>query len=172
MARCLSFFLTLVIISVCVSKLHASRSISPIIFVHGFLSSLLEVRINTTLQPSCPTSLHNQWMRLWLNVRLFEPNLLPCFYNMFKLVYNQSSNTFSNPDGVETRTVLSSNNSSFLNGLLWEYVGLDQFLDHFVSKHSYTDGVNLRSISYDFRRGTTETLSSFAQHLKELIEST
>ena len=145
---------------------------SPIIFVPGSFCSLLEVRINTTLQPSCPTSLHHQWILLWLNLRFVEPNLLPCYHQIFGMIYNSSSNSFENPPGVETRLVPDSINGSFLEGVLWEYVGLDKFLLYFTGKHNYTDGLNIHSIPYDFRRGTTDSLFIFVNQLKQLIEWT
>jgi hypothetical protein len=169
MPRCLLF---LVIILISISKISSTNSKSSIIFIPGSFCSLLEVRINTTLQSSCPTSFHNQWILLWLNLRLVEPNLLPCFHNIFKFVYNSSSNSFVNPPGVETRIVPNSINGSFLTGILWEYIELDKFLYHFVTKYDYTDGINLHSIPYDFRRGTNETLVLFNDNLKELIELT
>jgi len=162
------YFLYLVSISI----ISLNNSQSPIIFIPGSFCSLLEVRINTTLQSSCPKSLHNQWMLLWLNLRLFEPNLLSCFNNIFKFVYNSSSNSFENPLGVETRIVPNSINGSFLDGLLWEYIQLDKFLFHFLTKYNYKDGQNLHSIPYDFRRGTNETLFIFNNNLKQLIELT
>ncbi|CAF1321966.1 unnamed protein product, partial [Adineta steineri] len=134
--------------------------------------SLLEVRINTTLQPSCPQSLDNKWILLWLNLRLFEPSYLPCYHNIFRFIYNSSSNSFENPPGVETRIIINSINGSFLDGLLWEYIQLDKFLFHFVTKHKYIDGQNMHSVPYDFRRGTNKTLFLFNNNLKELIEST
>ena len=157
---------------ICISKISSNHSKSPIIFVPGSFCSLLEVRVNTTLQPSCPHSVHNQWIALWLNLRLFEPNLLSCFHHIFKLVYNSSSNSFGNPLGVETRLVPNSIDGLFLNGLLWEYIELDKFLFHFITKYNYTDGINIHSIPYDFRRGTNTTLSSFNDNLKYLIELT
>jgi lysophospholipase-3 len=111
-------------------------------------------------------------MLLWLNLRLFEPNLLSCFNNIFKFVYNSSSNSFENPLGVETRIVPNSINGSFLDGLLWEYIQLDKFLFHFLTKYNYKDGQNLHSIPYDFRRGTKETLFIFNKNFKQLIELT
>lgn len=145
---------------------------SPLIFVPGSFCSLLQVRINTTLQPSCPSSLHNQWILLWLNLRLIEPNLLPCYHQIFGMIYNSSSNSFENPPGVETRLVPNSINGSFLDGILWEYIGLDKFLLYFTRKHNYTDGLNIHSIPYDFRRGTSNPLLIFVNQLKELIEWT
>jgi len=162
------YFLYLLSISI----ISLNNSQSPIIFIPGSFCSLLEVRINTTLQSSCPKSLHNQWMLLWLNLRLFEPNLLSCFNNIFKFVYNSSSNSFENPLGLETRIVPNSINGSFLDGLLWEYIQLDKFLFHFLTKYNYKDGQNLHSIPYDFRRGTKETLFIFNNNLKQLIELT
>lgn len=146
------------------------NSKSPIIFVPGSFCSLLQVRINTTLQPSCPDSLHNQWILLWLNLRLFEPDLLPCYHQIFRMTYNFSSNSFDNPPGVETRLVPNSINGSFLDGVLWEYIGLDKFLFHFIQKYDYIDGLNIHSIPYDFRRGTTASLAVFLNQLKDLIE--
>lgn len=153
-------------------NLCSTQSKPPIIFIPGSFCSLLEVRINTTLQPSCPKSFNNKWITLWLNLRLFEPQILSCFHNIFKLVYNSSSKSFENPPGVETRIDPNSIYGSFLTGILWEYVGLDKFLFHFINKYGYSDGVNIHSIPYDFRRGTTETLSLFNENLKQLIEST
>ena len=165
------YFLFLIIF-ISISKFSSIDSKSPIIFIPGSFCSLLEVRINTTLQSSCPNSFDNQWILLWLNLRLFDPNLLPCFHNIFKFVYNSSSNSFENPPGVETRIQPNSINGSFLSGILWEYIGLDKFLYHFVTKYDYIDGVNLHSIPYDFRRGRNETLFIFNNNLKELIELT
>jgi lysophospholipase-3 len=161
-----------IFIVISIFKISSSDFKSPIIFIPGSFCSLLEVRINTTLQSSCPSSLHNQWILLWLNLRLFEPNLLSCFHNIFKFVYNSSLNSFENPSGVETRITPNSINGSFLDGLLWEYTDLDKFFFHFVREYNYTDGLNLHSVPYDFRRGTNETLYIFINNLKQLIEFT
>ena len=150
----------------------SSESLSPIIFVPGSFCSLLEVRINTTLQPSCPLAFHNQWLLLWLNLRLVDPTHLACFEQIFRFSYNASSNSFVDPPGVETRTVPRTSDASFLQGLLWEYVELEKFLTHFTRRFHYADGVNLRSMPYDFRRGNEKSLLTFTQNLKILIEST
>jgi lysophospholipase-3 len=105
-------------------------------------------------------------MLLWLNLQFFEPSLLSCFHEVLKF------NSFENPPGVETRLVPNSINGSFLDGVLWEYIGLDKFLFHFVEKYGYTDGKDIHSIPYDFRRGTNETLYIFINQLKGLIELT
>ncbi|CAF1191845.1 unnamed protein product [Adineta steineri] len=167
MVRYFLFFVTITFILIV-----SNDSLSPIIFIPGSFCSLLEVRINTTLQPSCPQSLDNKWILLWLNLRLFEPSYLSCYHNIFRFIYNYSSNSFENPPGVETRIIVNSINGSFLDGLLWEYIQLDKFLFHFVTKHKYIDGQNMHSVPYDFRRGTNKTLFLFNNNLKELIEST
>ncbi|CAF1448852.1 unnamed protein product [Rotaria sordida] len=169
MTRYLLFFLTIIIY---IPKISSIDSKSPIIFIPGSFCSLLEVRINTTLQPSCPISLHNRWIILWLNLRFFEPEFLTCFHNIFKFIYNSSLNSFENPPGVETRIIYNSINDSFLNGLLWEYIELDKFFFHFITNYNYTDGINIHSLPYDFRRGTNKTLLSFNNNLKQLIELT
>ena len=168
MVRCLS----LLIICILLFKFNFSQTNYPIVFVPGFLCSILEVRINTTIVDVCPKSLHNQWTVLWLNVRLFEPEYLLCFHKIFAFIYNETTNEFVNENGIETRVVSHSNKSLFLDGLLWEYVGLDLFRNHFIEKYHYKDGIDLRSIAYDFRRGNKQSLSLFNQQLKQLIEST
>ena len=145
---------------------------SPIIFIPGSFCSLLEVRVNTTLQPICPKSLDNQWTLLWLNVRLWEPEFLPCFHRIIQFVFNSSTNSFENPIGVEVRLLKNSTTGSFLDGLLWEYVGLDKMFYHFIKTFNYTDKLNLHSVPYDFRRGTNESLHEFIRNLKQLIEFT
>lgn len=145
---------------------------SPIIFIPGSFCSLLEVRVNTTLQPICPKSLDNQWTLLWLNVRLWEPEFLPCFHRIIQFVFNSSTNSFENPIGVEVRLLKNSTTGSFLDGLLWEYVGLDKMFYHFIKTFNYTDKLNLHSVPYDFRRGTNESLYEFIRNLKQLIEFT
>jgi lysophospholipase-3 len=172
MTRYLLIMLLIIFIFISIFKVSSTDSRSPIIFIPGSFCSLLEVRINTTVQSSCPISLHNQWILLWLNLRLFEPNLLSCFQNIFKFVYNSSSNSFENPPGVETRIIPNSINGSFLDGILWEYIELDKFRSHFIKNYNYIDGLNLHSIPYDFRRGTNKTLYLFVNNLKQLIEST
>ncbi|CAF1296842.1 unnamed protein product [Adineta ricciae] len=168
MVRCLLLFVSLIILWKC----SINEGKPSIIFVPGFLCSLLEIRINTTIQTKCPKSIDNQWILLWLNLRLFQPEYFLCFHEIFQLIYNETSMNFENPPGIQTRLLTNSSKSSFLNGLLWEYIGLDQFLFHFLFKHQYEDGINIRSISYDFRRGTNESLNEFCQRLKELIEIT
>ncbi|CAF4838800.1 unnamed protein product, partial [Rotaria sp. Silwood1] len=69
MTRYLLFLLTIIFTLIYIPKISSSDSKSPIIFIPGSFCSLVEVRINTTLQPSCPISLHNQWILLWLNIR-------------------------------------------------------------------------------------------------------
>ncbi|CAF2108572.1 unnamed protein product [Rotaria magnacalcarata] len=170
MTRLSLFLLTIAFVSV--YKISSIDCKSPIIFIPGSFCSLLEVRIDTALQPACSASLHNQWVLLWLNLRFFEPSNLACLHNIFKFVYNSSSNSFENPLGVETRIVPNSIYGSFLTGILWEYFELDKFLFHFVTKYDYQDGVNLHSIPYDFRRGSNATLLSFNENLKQLIELT
>ena len=111
-------------------------------------------------------------MPLWLNLRLIEPQHLKCFHEVFQFAFNGSTNTFVPPPGVETRIVPNSANGSFLHGLLWEYIGLQRFRSHFVQQLNYTDGWNLHSIPYDFRRGTLKALNGFARDLKALVELT
>jgi lysophospholipase III len=168
MYSCVLF--SLIVTSVLISI--SNQCISPIIFIPGSFCSLLEVRINTTIQTSCSTSFHNRWIRLWWNVRLFEPTHLACFQRIFQFVYDNATQSFVHPAGVETRPIIKSNNSTFLHGLLWEYIELDKFQNHLIRKYNYTDGRNLRSIVYDFRRGTQTMLLDFTTSLKGLVELT
>lgn len=74
----------------------------PAIFVPGNGGSQIWARLNRTSPPPhffCAR--RSNWFELWLDVRLLLPEVIDCFVDNMRLVYNSTSKKTSNMDGVE-----------------------------------------------------------------------
>lgn len=97
-----SHLVFLILIYIC----HPSQTANvhyPAIFIPGDGGTQIWAVLNRTLPPPhffC--SRHSKLFELWLDVRLLVPEVIDCFVDNMRLIYNETTKKTSNADGVET----------------------------------------------------------------------
>jgi len=110
---------------------------------------------------------------MWLDVRLLIPEVIDCFVDNMRLVYNDTTKKTSNMDGVDTQIPGFGQTSTIeyfdSSGLAFSsYFG--PIVKSLVTL-GYVRGVNLRGAPYDFRRGPEEQGEYFT-NLTKLVQDT
>merc|ERR1719347_878443 len=151
--------------------------LSPIVLIPGDGGNQLEARLAKPGDGTgCPT-VTNTWYRLWLDVWQLTKGKLACWADNIKLVYNKTTRTSSNVEGVFTRVpgwgdtssmeYLDPSWSAWVLGDAGNY--LHDMVEFLVSR-GYKRGSNLRGAPYDFRFAP-HSQKQYLRKLKELIES-
>ena len=175
MSHCASCVLFL-FFTIFVSSSSSLSSMSPIVFIPGDGGNQLEARLAKPDDKSgCPT-MTNSWYRLWLDVWQLTKGRLGCWAENIKLVYNKTSRTSSNVEGVFTRVpgwgdtssmeYLDPSWSAWVLGDAGNY--LHDMVEFLVSQ-GYTRGLDLRGAPYDFRFAP-QSQDKYFRKLKQLIE--
>lgn len=74
----------------------------PAIFIPGDGGSQLWARLNrSTPPPHFFCRRHSDWFELWLDIGLLVPEVIDCFVDNMRLLYNETTKTTSNLEGVE-----------------------------------------------------------------------
>ena len=129
------------------NSVHAADVRYPAIFIPGDGGSQIWARLNRTLPPPhffCAR--HSNWFELWLNLELIVPEVIDCFVDNMRLVYNETTKKTSNLDGVETQIPGFGNTSTveFFDASGFYYSSyFAQIIGNLVTL-GYTRGVNLR----------------------------
>ncbi|CAF1643615.1 unnamed protein product, partial [Adineta ricciae] len=165
---CLYFFISIF------NHINAADIQYPAIFIPGDGGSQIWARLNRTLPPPhffCYR--HSDWFELWLNLELIAPEVIDCFVDNMRLLYNETTKKTSNLEGVETQipgfgqtsTVEYFDSSGFYYSSYFA-----QIIQNLV-KLNFTRGVNLRGAPYDFRRGLDEQDEWFKNFTQLVIET-
>jgi hypothetical protein len=143
------FFLCLIYI--CHRHANGANVNYPAIFIPGDGGSQIWARLNRTLPPPhyfCAR--HSNRFELWLDIRLLVPEVIDCFVDNMRLIYNATTKKTSNLDGVEidipgfgqTATVEYFDASGF------SYSSYFAPIIRSLVALGYTRGVNLRGAPY------------------------
>jgi len=162
--------------SIFVCSSSSLSGLSPIVFIPGDGGNQLEARLAKPEDSSgCPT-VTSSWYRLWLDVWQLTKGKLGCWAENIKLVYNKTSRTSSNVEGVFTRVpgwgdtssmeYLDPSWSAWVLGDAGNY--LHDMVEFLVSK-GYTRGLDLRGAPFDFRFAP-QSQDQYFRKLKQLIE--
>ena len=130
-----------------ISSLFAVNIHYPAIFIPGDGGSQLWARLNHTLPPPhffC--SRHSNWFELWLDIGLIVPEIIDCFVDNMRLVYNETTKKTSNIDGVEVQVPGFGNTSTveFFDSSAFAFSSYFAPIVRSLVALGYTRGVNLR----------------------------
>ncbi|XP_005094704.1 phospholipase A2 group XV isoform X2 [Aplysia californica] len=147
----------------------------PVILVPGDGGSQLEAKLNKTTAPHYLCQKHtSSYESIWLNLEELLPEVIDCFVDNMRLLYNPITRKTSNNEGVDIRVPQFGNTSS----VEW----LDAY-SHFSSLQyffpivkdlvslGYVRGKSVRGAPFDFRKAPNE-LGEFYENYKKLIEET
>jgi lysophospholipase III len=85
-----------------VYHIHADSVRYPAIFIPGDGGSQLWARLNhTTPPPHFFCARHSDWFELWLDIGLVVPEVIDCFVDNMRLIYNSTTKKTSNLEGVD-----------------------------------------------------------------------
>jgi len=147
--------------------------VHPIILVPGDGGNSIEGRLNKTTTVHYICDKVSDWFTLWLNLEQLVPEVVDCWVDNMKLVYNPVTHRSSDNPGVETRIPGFGNTSTV------EYLDPSQrfFSVYFANlvthllPQGYIRGSNLHGAPYDFRKAAHEHEDYF-NRVKILVEET
>lgn len=153
--------------------LPAAPRLHPLLLVPGDGGSQVEGRLNKTDTVHYICERTSDWFDLWLNIEQLVPEVVDCWVDNMKMVYNPVTRRTSNNPGVETRIPGFGNSSTV------EYLDKSQrffsvYFANIVSQilpQGYQRGSNLHGAPYDFRKAANEHEEYFVR-VKTLIEET
>jgi len=127
-------------------------TLEPVLIIPGLDGSVLEAKLENAKPPGL-CSKNADWHIIWVNLNDFVvPGLLQCFLSNTALNFDESSNTFSNAQGVSIRP----RDYGGVGGIKWMVPNLKQgkyFADFIASFEAvgYVVGQNLFAAPYDWR---------------------
>ncbi|UJR31414.1 hypothetical protein I4U23_018907 [Adineta vaga] len=146
----------------------------PAIFIPGDGGSQIWARLNRTVPPPhffCYR--HSDWFELWLNLELITPEVIDCFVDNMRLIYNETTKKTSNLPGVETQIPGFGNTSTveYFDSSQFSYSAyFAQIIKNLVTL-GFTRGINLRGAPYDFRLGLDEQGEWFKNFTQLVIDT-
>eukprot|EP00096_Caligus_rogercresseyi_P004061 TRINITY_DN1819_c0_g1_i2.p1 TRINITY_DN1819_c0_g1~~TRINITY_DN1819_c0_g1_i2.p1 ORF type:complete len:408 (-),score=101.72 TRINITY_DN1819_c0_g1_i2:466-1689(-) len=149
----------------------AAKRLYPVVMIPGDGGSQVEARLNKTSVVHYICSKTSDWFPLWLNLELMVPEVIDCWADNIKLIYNSKTRTTRNNDGVEIR-IPGFGNSSSVEYLDLSQRGFSVYFAELVKKLlplGYERDVNIFGAPYDFRKAPNE-LGEFFKDYKALIE--
>uniref|UniRef100_A0A8D9FCK2 Group XV phospholipase A2 n=1 Tax=Cacopsylla melanoneura TaxID=428564 RepID=A0A8D9FCK2_9HEMI len=147
--------------------------LNPVIFVPGDGGSRVEAKLNksSTVHYICDKTT-SDWFTLWLNLELLVPEVIDCFIDNLRLLYNNVTRTTSNSPGVSLRF------PGFGHTDPVEWLDPSVRIGSYFSSIAaalvplgYVRDLSMRGAPYDFRKAPNENQAYFAD-LKALIEET
>ncbi|KAK6982637.1 group XV phospholipase A2 [Biomphalaria glabrata] len=164
-------------LTVCVSQIEAAPRY-PVVLIPGDGGSQLVAKLNKTSAPHFICRKYTKdYESIWINLEELLPQVIDCFVDNMRLVYDKVTRTTSNSPGVDIRTVEFGGTSSV------EWLDPSKpshylpFLSYFYSivndltAFGYIRGVSVRGAPFDFRKAPNE-LSDYYKDLKNMIEDT
>ncbi len=122
----------------------------------------MEARINKTSVVHYLCARTSDWYDLWLNIEQMVPEVIDCWADNMKLLYDNVTRTTRNNDGVEIR-IPGFGNSSTVEYLDPSHLSLSIYFakvaDRLVKGLGYERGVNLHGAPYDFRKAASKSIT-------------
>ncbi|CAF0766669.1 unnamed protein product [Didymodactylos carnosus] len=130
----------------------------PAIFLPGNAGSQIWAKLNRSSVPHLWCYRHSDWFELWLDVRLLLPEVIDCFVDNMRLVYNTTTRKTSNIDGVDIQIPGFGQTSTieYFDSSGLSYSSYFAPIVRSLVALGYTRGLNLRGAPYDFRRAPDE----------------
>jgi len=131
------------------NNINAANVHYPAIFLPGDGGSQLWARLNRTLPPPhffCER--HSNLFELWLDVRLLLPEIIDCFVDNMRLLYNETTKKTSNLEGVEIQVPGFGETSTveFFDASGLSFASYFAPIIRSLVTLGYTRGVNLREL--------------------------
>ena len=75
----------------------------PVILIPGLSGSKVEAKLDKTEVVSRFCAKKSDWFLIWLSLTEMTPMVIQCFFDNFRLVFNETTGISENAPGVETR---------------------------------------------------------------------
>lgn len=79
------------------------KVIYPIVIVPGLSGSKIEAKLNKNETVSRVCAKKSDWFLIWFSLTEVSPVAIQCFFDNFRLVFNEQTNRTEDAPGVETR---------------------------------------------------------------------
>lgn len=156
------------------SEAKSDRPVPPVILVPGDGGSQMEAMLDK------PEVVHyicskktTYWFDLWLNMELLMPEIIDCWIDNMRLVYNSTTHTTKNSPGVKIRMPGFGNTDTvewldpshrYPTGYFYDIVQA-----MVTSDLAYKRGTTVRGAPFDFRKAPNE-LQYYFDALRQLTE--
>ncbi|XP_001639440.2 phospholipase A2 group XV [Nematostella vectensis] len=162
------FTLSYLLLASLVSKTYCKP---PILLVPGDGGSRLDAKLNKTTAPHYVCKRINDWFHIWLSLEELLPEVIDCWSDNMRLVYDEKHKRMTSPPGVQIRVPDFGKTSSvaYLDPTIdhpGEYFA--PLIDALVSI-GYTKDKNLRAAPFDFRYAP-DSAGEFYAYFQALVE--
>ena len=79
------------------------KVIYPIVLIPGLSGSKIEAKLNKSETVSRVCAKKSDWFLIWFSLTEVSPVAIQCFFDNFRLVFNETTNRTEDAPGVETR---------------------------------------------------------------------
>ncbi|XP_040569905.1 lysosomal phospholipase A and acyltransferase [Lepeophtheirus salmonis] len=163
--------LTIILLLFSLVQSSLSEDVYPVVLIPGDGGSQVEAKLNKTSVVHYICSKTSDWFPLWLNLELMVPEVIDCWADNIKLLYDSKTRTTRNNDGVNIR-IPGFGTSASVEYLDTSERGFSVYFAEMVKRLltlGYKRDVNIFGAPYDFRKAPNE-LGSFFTDYKNLIE--
>jgi len=156
-------------------QLKSAVNLEPVVLVPGLCGSGIEVEVSQAIEPHYYCYSNYGWRRLWLNIAALLPGERDCFYHNIDIFYNETTNTYYNNPGVQTRPIDWGGVSGidYLDYELGIGVSLTSYFAPVIEDLKalgYVVGKNVRGAPFDWRKPYNP--DNFIENFRKLIEET
>ncbi|CAB4067341.1 LYPLA3 [Lepeophtheirus salmonis] len=95
--------LTIILLLFSLVQSSLSEDVYPVVLIPGDGGSQVEAKLNKTSVVHYICSKTSDWFPLWLNLELMVPEVIDCWADNIKLLYDSKTRTTRNNDGVNIR---------------------------------------------------------------------
>lgn len=145
---------------------------NPVIFIPGDGGSQLEAKLNKTYRIHYICDQVSDWYDIWLNIHLLAPYAFDCLSDNLRLVYNKTSRTTRNTEGVLIRPTNFGSIDSVDYLDIYKLPKTSYFatiIEGLEKRSGLVRNVDMVGAAFDFRKGPNE-LGEFFSNLTSLIQ--
>nr|CAB3264916.1 group XV phospholipase A2-like [Phallusia mammillata] len=146
----------------------------PVVMVPGVLGTQLKAKLDKTSVPHILCAKHTDWYSLWLNLEQFLPEIVDCWVDNIRMIYDNKTRQVQNNEGVQTRVPKFGSTEGF------EYLDTDKYavgsvyfeplVSHLVNTWGYTRGKDIYGAPFDWRLAPAQH-KTFINNLTALVET-
>lgn len=167
-------FKSLILVLLLIFFKQIRANLNPVILIPGDGGSQLEARLNKTQRIHYICDLATtDYFNIWLNLELLMPLIIDCWIDNIKLIYDNTTRTTRNNNGVDVR-VPGWGSTESVEWLDPSHASTGAYFKDVANtlvSMGYVRNQSIKGAPYDFRKAPNENGDFFVQ-LKVLVEDT
>ncbi|KAJ5069016.1 lecithin-cholesterol acyltransferase-related [Anaeramoeba ignava] len=161
------FFILILILTQ--TQEQVQEHLDPVVIIPGLGGTKLDIKLDNAKSDYWWCRTNADWYRIWVSASEMLPEVVDCFAERLSIVYDEQTNTWSDPEGVAVKT---QNGLEAISNLDPELIFMGYFKD-MINKfkdHGYQEGLSIFGLPYDWRWAPGLGLTEFVQNIKTTIE--